>query len=179
MAAITPMEQDYAMQWRTHQLCCLQLILIKGKDKLDNSYKNGPIRRAWGIVSLFGCVATVCSPCVVWDTTCVALHCIGCGTNCYGCSCMCVSKGIEQVYERNAPRFATFSECSRLKRSDVIDVCKQFCVAFDTCIAQKTVEGARKANLIRERLVEILSNTIHPDIHDDGDINKLRRIVFG
>ena len=178
MTAIVPVD-DYATKWKTHQLCALQLILVTGKDKLDNAYKNGHVRRVWGVVSLACCVSTCCSPCVLWDTTCVVLNCFGCGNNCYGCSCMCISKGMREIFMRNAEQYAYHNASIRLHRSDVIDVCKQFCVAFDTCIAQKTVEGAKKANLIRARLVEILQNTLHPDIRDDGDINALRKIVFG
>lgn len=178
MSTVAPIN-DYAAEWRTHQLCALELILITGKDKLDNAYRNGRVRRVWGLASLACCVSTVCAPCVVWDAACVALHCFGCGNNCYGCSCLCVRNGIDVVFKKNAPKYGYHNASVLLHRSDVIDVCKQFCVAFDTCIAKRTVEDARKANLIRERLVEILQNTIHPDIHDDGDIDELRRKVFG
>lgn len=178
MSTIVP-TNDYASEWKTHQLSALQIILITGKDKLDNAYKNGFARRTWGVMSLACCVSTVCAPCVIWDSACVVLHCFGCGTNCYGCSCLCVSKGVDEVFQKNAPQYVSSNARVLLHKSDVLDVCKQFCVAFDTCIARKTVEDARKANLIRARLVEILQHTTHPDIRDDGDINALRKLVFG
>jgi len=175
-ATVTPI-LDFDAAWVKHQLAALDYILATGKDRPDNEYVNGKCKRAWGLVSMVLCCGTVCGPCIAWDSMCVMLKCcIGCRSECYGMGCMCLAASVDELYKKHGGR-----NCNTIvmMRSSVTKVGNQYLAKFDECLAQKTEEGAKRANLIRARLVEILKVTLDAKLVDTGDISVLRKLVVG
>jgi hypothetical protein len=61
-------------------------------------------------------------------------------------------------------------------------VCLAYLAAFDKNIKEKTVDGARKANIIRDNLVKIIKlytpgYSLFFTLNDNGDIGEIRCVI--
>ena len=147
-------------------------------------YTHGPLKRAWGLCNMFTCMVPMCTPCLVWDTGCLAGEFCCKRSCCWGLSCLCLSKMWQEIHKDVA---ATAMETFRAHKQDIDPaalhaVCQSYMTAFDALVADKTTRSARGANVIRAELVNILY-TYGPLRHeiitlrDDGDITNLRTVI--
>lgn len=169
------MAHKFDTEWRAHYEGILEN--IKTNATYKPPYKHSTPKRAWTLCSFAACTMACCTPCCVYDVVCCSVHRL-CGASCpHGMYCLFANTVIDNTYEhknRIAPhtKFDVSSETVR-------DVCKKYLIEFDMCIVQRTARHACMANEIREFLVYIIKNYLdRPDIYDDGNVDKLRNIVY-
>lgn len=158
-------------EWRAHYEAVLENI------KQNIQYKHPLQQRACSLYNCVICSALCCAPCCLYDTVCCSLQRL-CGCSCsHGMYCLLASAVIDKTYERTNKVLPVKN--SNVSPETVRDVCKKYMIEFDMCVVQRTVKHARMANEIREFLVHIIQMHLKRyDVRDDGDVDKLRKIVF-
>lgn len=166
----------YDAEWRVHYEGILDNILKNTVYKPEMHY-SAP-KRAWYICNFFACSVVCCAPCCAYDTACCISERV-CGAACcpYGMYCLLGKTIVDDIYkEKNKIAPHTTLDVSP---ETVRDVCKKYIIEFDLCVAKRTARDACTANSIREMLVSILQRYLRQwNLTDDGDICKLRKIVY-
>lgn len=167
--------EDWNKDWIKWHLQLLSLILETGKCNPEPVYSCP--KKAWFIFTLTACTSSCCLPCCLWDTSCLLFECIHKHKFRYGCYLQCLVSSCEELHKTKKQEWSMYA-FKPASHSCVIDVCKQYLIEFDCCVSKKTIQDAKKANIIREVVVNILQNNGYSALVDDGDIDKLRNIVY-
>lgn len=149
---------------------------------IKKHYKMSAPRRIWNVVSTALCCSTVCSPCLAWDCVCCTLS-LCCKSNpCrWGIAFESVGRLCEDTFVDTR-----MEKLKNIKSKDITcqsmqSICAAYLSAFDAQLALKTVEGAKRANIIREKLVRIISiygpGFKYALMKDDGNIDNLRQTI--
>lgn len=163
------------LQFREYYLNMLENIKKNGYYKLE--LKNSFPKRWWSLFNLGVCTFTCCAPCCIRDTLCCCVSNICCTQHKWMPTyCAFANHVLEGIYEKKNK----IVPHTRLDVSPVtvMDVCKTYLIEFDMAIARRTAFDARIANSIRETVVNILQQYHMHRLKDDGDVDKLRTIVY-
>lgn len=154
---------------------------INNHGKHVPNYKNGPIRRAWGVCSFTVCCLPLCSPCLVWDCLCCVskLCCNHSGR--WGLGCKCVEESCKEVF-RDMDEYVhkyIVEKKDGLMKNTVNIIAHEYLKAYDSCIAKHNEQEAKKAYGIRDVLYDMLRRYGPLAVHTvlltrDSDIEKLR-----
>jgi hypothetical protein len=176
MPAIHPLPQDKSLdaEWRA----CYEGMLdnIKEHGYYKPQYKHGKLMRGCNLMCCGLCSVTTCLPCCIWDTVCFSSHVCCRKACCWGLYCICAKVSFDNIYEQKhkvRPHIKAL-----ISKSVIQDVCKKYLIEFDCCVAARNPRQARTANGIRAHLVEILKQYHAPYLEDDGNIDKLRNMVY-
>jgi hypothetical protein len=158
--------------------------ITTGDAKAATQYANGRMRRAWGICSCTVCFTAFCIPCAVWDTLCLSSEFLCRKSCCWGASYLCASKSIDEIYKPVDGAMETYFKEHRtsISAATVQKVCTSWMNAFDGFVTTRQVDDARKANIIRNKLVTLV-RTYAPisyevvTLEDNGDIDHLRNLI--
>lgn len=171
--------------WKSTHLKMIEDVKTHGKVIKD--YAHGPCERACSTLTIFGCTITCCLPCLTWDMLCCTLDncCCKSGSNpfSYGTGVKFIDTSCTQAHaDKQADKLATVDRaCFMRYPREVHNICVAYLAAIDEGLALKTVQGAKRANILRKMLVDVIRDT-HLKIEyicliDNGDLEKVRRIV--
>lgn len=169
---------DKEKVWKDVHMEMLHDIVNSGK--IQPKYRHKFPRRFWNIFSTILCMPTCCAPCVAWDCTCCCLSLV-CDNPCkWGCMFEAVQRVCDETYEDTRQTKIKSIYSSDISVQILNFVCNAYIAAFDTQVATKTLEGSRKANVIRAKVFDILRvygpfNCL--GLKDDGNIDRVRKIV--
>lgn len=166
----------FASLWEQHYMDMLNEILTSGR--VRSKYKHSVVGRIGQTFMLSICTGTMfmfCLPCVLLD---------------FGAACFkkvkpesvrFVAATCNDIYEDIRMKDLSNIKMTDLTKSVIMRVILKYLQAFDACIAEKTETGARRANIIRGELVNIISHygpgAKYVMLRDDGDMSKLREII--
>ena len=162
--------------WRQIYMDKLDDVLTSGDAK--PKYKNNKCQRAYNVIVITCCATTICVPIIVYDSLCCCLS-LFCHKNPFrsGCSFEYIVDSCDKTFEDQHKTVLTACK----KNIDPVvfaRMCQIYLGAFDRCLVEKK---AKEANIIRGLLVEIIRGSAPGFacmyLQDDGDVNKLRRIV--
>ena len=140
--------------WKDIYMKRLEEILSLGK--VVPKYKYSTPMRIYNVIITSLCCTTLCSPCLLWDCVCGMLSCI-CKNPCkYGCTCMVITKTMDKTFEDLEKTKLSNIKVLHIEYDCLKTVCDAYISAFNTCISKKTVVDSKKANIIREQLVQII-----------------------
>lgn len=175
-------EGEKSKEWRKLNMDMLDEIIQYGHVK--NHYKMGTPRRTWNVISTTMCCSTVCSPCMAWDCMCCTMSLL-CRSNPFkwGLAFHGIAQFCNETFEDTRLTKLSMFTSKDITCLSMQTVCNAYLAAFDAQIALKTTQGAKRANIIRERLFHIIQlyapGFKYAHTRDDGDIDKLRHIVKG
>lgn len=170
--------RDKETVWKEVHMDMLNDILSSGK--IQPKYRHKFPRRFWNIFSTAVCLPTCCAPCVAWDCACCCLS-IACDNPCkWGCMFSAVQRVCDETYEDTRQTKIKSVVSTDISVQVLRFVCDSYIAAFETQVATRTVEGSRKANIIRAKVFDIL-RVYGPiscfGLKDDGNIDRLKHIV--
>lgn len=166
--------------WEAHYMDMLNEVLASGKTQ--KKYKNSTVKRVLSVFSITGCSLTFCSPCIFWDCMCCCVSvCMKNNPFKWGAGFEFVSKSCEDTFEDTRVKDLNEIKLKNLNKTVIMNVLRTYLQKFDECIATKTVEGSRKANILRAIMVDIIRKYSpgfeYMMLRDDGDTLKLREII--
>lgn len=176
--AISPYFEKESV-WKSIHLERLREIVHQGR--IQPKYKHKPGRRFWNVISTAVCIPTCCLPCVAWDTACCCMSVCCDHPFKWGCTCTAVSEVCNESFKDTRDVQLTAITSEDISIFVMQHVCTEYLRAFDHQVALRTVDSARKANIIRSELFAIIRKYTpgfkYITLRDDGDINKVRNIV--
>lgn len=162
-------------EWRDYYLQMLENIKKNGyyKEELKLSFA----KRMCTFFSLGVCTFTCCSLCCVRDTVCCCVSKMCCSKHTWiPTYCLFAGAVIDNIYEAKN-KIVPHTRWD-VTQETLSDVCKMYLIEFDVAVTRRTAFDARIANSIRETLVYILQRYHIHSLKDDGDIDKIRTIVY-
>jgi len=166
--------------WERHHIDMLNEVLNSGKKQVK--YKNSTASRIFGVCTITSCSMTCCAPCIIWDCMCCCVSiCMKKNPFKWGIGFDFVTNSCKNTFEDTRTSVLDEIKLKHLNKDLVISVLKMYLEKYDECLASKTVDGARKANIIRVMIVTIIRKYSpgfeYMMLRDDGDILKIREII--
>lgn len=168
-------------QWKNALKNMLHEIQCYGDVKPQ--YKIGTPRRFWNVLSTAVCCTTVCGTCLMWDCVCctVSLCCLKKNPFKWGCAFHGISQACDDTFADKRKDLLKNIKPRHISCTAMMEVCNEYLAAFDTYVSEKNAKSAKKANIIREQLFDILRvytpNFRYISLHDNGNIDLIRQIV--
>jgi hypothetical protein len=155
---------------------------IKEHGHVVKQYKISGPRRFWNVLSTALCCTTVCSPCLAWDCACCCLSAVCCNNNPFkwGLTFQTIAKTCDDTFEDERENTLDTYKSRIITNDTIVEVGKTFLQEFDAQIQTQTVQGAKKANIIRYELVCIIRRFgpfKYFALQDDGNIETLKKII--
>lgn len=172
---------DNELQWKNALQSMLYDIQCYGDVKPQ--YKISTPRRFWNVVSTTVCCTTVCGTCLMWDCICctASLCCFKKNPFKWGCAFKGIAQVCDETFADQRNEVLKNTKPRHISCDAMMTVCNEYLTAFDTYVNEKNAKSAKKANIIREKLFDILRvytpNFRYISLHDDGDIDLIRQIV--
>lgn len=154
---------------------------IKTYGRVMPHYKLSAPRRCWNVTSTTLCCGTCCAPCLAWDFACCCLSAV-CSKNPFrwGLSFQTIAKTCDDTFADERENALCKYKFKEVSYAIVGDVGEAYIQEFDRQIQTQTVQGAKKANMIRAELASIIRRfgpAKYCVFQDDGNIETLKMII--
>ncbi len=175
---IIPMNEiEHTIKWERHRSDILNDIIKFGN--IQHKYVHGTGTRVTSVIATGICITVCCSPCIIWDSLCCVLSCCFVKNNpCkWGCTFDIIKESSKNTFkDKRISELQTVVD-NIVNKKIVYNVMKKYLNTFDECIALNTVDGAKKANVIRHELFKMYSACMLEFIKDNGDIDIIRNRI--
>ncbi len=173
-------QSPYQEIWEKHYMDMLNEVLSSGKKQIK--YKHSTITRIFNVCAITSCSMTCCAPCIMWDCMCCCVSfCMKKNPFKWGVGFDFISNSCKDTFEDKRESVLNGIKLKHLTKDLVMKVLRIYLEKYDTCLAMNTIDGARKANIIRVMMVYIIRKYSpgfeYMMLKDDGDILKIRDII--
>jgi hypothetical protein len=168
-------------RWKEIHMQILQDIIHFGCIKPQ--YKASTCKRCWNIGSTAVCCTTICSSCLVWDCFCcmASVICLRSNPCRWGCTFRAIARVCDETYEDEREVQLKKFNWKNVSYKALREVCVAYLAEFDQQVSYKNAAGGKRANIIREKLFEMLRKYTpalkYCTLKDNGDIQVVRNII--
>jgi hypothetical protein len=167
---------DNILLWHRYRMEILNEIRYYGK--IQNPYTYGTSKKIIRVIVIGACAVTCCSPCIVWDSICCSLsYCMKNNSCKWGYGYKIIGESCKDTFEGKRTTDLLEIPTYKINKTIFNNVMLDYLKAFNECLALGTVNGAKKANIIRGEMFKMYSNFMTINLQDDGRIETIQRFI--